>query len=127
MLTSDEARAAIKNNDESNLALVALRPREWTYVRDPEVEARSQAAFLIHGRTVSGSTGRLEVGSYGGQTAVSGVVVLRDNRRVAAQKVDPALVSNFRAVVSKLDAAAQAGVLEPSIASISMEVLRRIE
>lgn len=48
-------------------------------------------------------------------------------REAAAQKVDPALVSSFRAVVSKLDAATQAGVLESGIVNISKEVLRRIE
>lgn len=48
-------------------------------------------------------------------------------REAVAQKVDPALVSSFRAVVSKLDAATQSGVLEPHIVNISKEVLRRIE
>jgi hypothetical protein len=48
MLTLKEARE-IRDDSESNAAFRnAINPGEWGYVRDPEAEERSSAAFLVH-------------------------------------------------------------------------------
>jgi hypothetical protein len=81
MLTIDEARA-VRDNSKSNAAFKAnaLKPGEWTYVRDETAESRSQAAFLDH----YGDSGRLYVDSDLGPDVASRVVVLRETGREAA-------------------------------------------
>ena len=80
MLTRTKARE-IRDNPESNTAFKnALKEGEWTYVRDPEAESRSLAAYLCH----YGFDWTLCVNGYGWPDYVSRVVVLEKTGSEAA-------------------------------------------
>jgi hypothetical protein len=73
LLTLQEARK-IRDEDESNAAFKnTLKPGEWGFVRDSEVEARSRAAYLDLYRDGR----RLFVNDYGRPDDAARVVVLK--------------------------------------------------
>jgi hypothetical protein len=80
MLTLKEAREIIGDSESNAAFRNALRPGEWSYVRDPESEAPSCAACLGH----NGVLRELYAVNYYGSDFASPVVILKVTGRVAA-------------------------------------------
>ncbi len=131
MLTISEARA-IKDDPQPSFEFrheKVLQPGEWSYVRDPESEARSRAAYFLCGMDYR----RLIVGGNDGADDTSQVVVLKQTKPAsiqqaqagsvaASQKVEPALVDSFRSFVTKTE-----GILNEELHAVAIQLLRAIE
>ncbi|VVB77074.1 Uncharacterised protein [uncultured archaeon] len=71
---------------------------------------------------------RFNLDAVNGPSYVAPVVLgVRKSEEAASPKIDLALLENFRSAVAKMDAAAEAGVLNPELVRITKDVLRAIE
>ncbi len=92
MLTIQEARE-IRDNSKSNAAFKnALKPGEWTYVRDQKSEERSRAAYLDRYRYYR----RLDVYDYDWPDDAARVVVLKKAGSEAASASAPQVAKSLR-------------------------------
>ncbi len=108
MLTDDESHEIVQRHNRGE-SFPGLKPGEWTYVRNPEVESRYRAAFLAHNR----GSGRLVVDSYCRPAGISPVVILRETGRELAAQVRETLPPIIAA-------------LEPSANQKILQTLRRL-